>query len=218
MNSTSCSDARQLPSHERCLINRLTLGFKMRKTVLGVVAALVFVASPVRAALVFNFVFTTEQWGALAGGFQVTLPYLPIYNFGLSMAAIDKCTLSIQGYPLTCARIVFYPDTSSLASSGDIYDAFGIFTGGGGSSYFYFPNGTFSSTGVFASVPTGSVDRETLMISGTPDGIQPVPPPIVDPPPASDTPEPQIWSLLIVGFFGIGVLVRRQLRSRRLST
>ena len=66
--------------------------------------------------------------------------------------------------------------------------------------YYYFPKGSLSHDGVFQALPYGN-QPATLTITGTPD-----------------IPEPATWGSMILGFCGIGVMLRRhRSKARRVA-
>jgi hypothetical protein len=183
----------------------------MRKVPLGALAALVLVAEPAHAALTFDFTFDTDPYyvdnlGTLTGGFEVTIPYFPVYNTSYSGSHISNCSLSAGGNPVSCYQITLYPDTAPLTGSNDTYDAVSIDSPLGGSNFFYFSNGAFSSTGSYHNIHM-TVDSLNLAISGTADETQPLP----------GVPEPETWALMLLGLFGAGAVFRRAQSKTRIN-
>jgi hypothetical protein len=183
----------------------------MRKVLLGALAALVLVAEPAHAALTFDFTFNTDPYyvdnfGVLTGGFEVTIPYFPVYNASYSGSQISDCSLSAGGNPVSCYQIALYPDTAPLIGAGDIYDAVSIDSPLGGSNFFYFANGAFSSAGSYDNIHM-TVDSLNLVISGAADETQPLP----------GVPEPETWALMLLGLFGAGATFRRAQSKARIN-
>ena len=156
------------------------------------------------AAVTFDFEFTDGS----GDGFIATLPYIPIYNAPAPPGATAGCTMPM----LPCVGVQFLPDTSILVDGGlDVFDAVGLDfqladTDARGTLYYYFANGAFGQAGTFNDIFGSGV---TLTISGSPDGIQDVPPPPIpiDPLP---TPEPATWGLMLAGFGLAGASLRRR--------
>jgi hypothetical protein len=94
-----------------------------------------------------------------------------------------------------CADQLFYNDSTGLTGSGsDDYDAIGFGTDDGGTSYYYFANGSFQKSGKYFGV---GIPEQSLTVTEIGSGV----------------PEPTTWALFLFGFGLVGAALRYRRKS-----
>jgi hypothetical protein len=107
----------------------------------------------------------------------------------IDASALDSCT-PFTGFGAATCGGVSYNDNSGGQNQLGIQS--NITGGGPVSFYYYFASGDFGSVGTFTAASNGNTG--TLTVSGAPAAV----------------PELATWAMMLLGFTGIGMAMRRQ--------
>jgi len=116
----------------------------------------------VQAAVVYDFT-AESSFSAFTGSFTYTAPGFVTTNITVPAASLDSCVINPAGD--SCGDQQFVPDTSSLEGGTDLHDAIGftdetVLT----TAYYYFPDGSFGTPGVYDTVLFGTEQAGHLVI------------------------------------------------------
>lgn len=153
----------------------------------------VFLAGPASALVRYDFTaftsYVSEGESINGGGFSFETPDLLTTSTTIQLAGLSSCSLSTTAQPTggTCTDVSFNLPFSAIV--------FGTNTALNPDTayYFYFPAGSLSSFGTYASI-TLQGQTGQLVISDLSDTV----------------PEPTTWAMMLVGIGVMGTAMRRR--------
>jgi hypothetical protein len=171
---------------------------EMLKSLCAAVAAAGALACAGQASAEVTVVFEgliEDAWGGpedyFHGGFTLKAPYLADFDrwLGKPEEALTSCFAKIYGVDVACGG------ASYLHAAGEDYDRVSF----GGFQWIFDP-GVLTSIGTFYSTEAAAYGRTaTLSICGE-----------FEPHPPAPVPEPATWAMMLMGFFGLGSVLRRR--------
>lgn len=175
----------------------------MRKMTARIAAAMLLAACAAPAAAVVQYDFTaTSSYGGAYGSFSFLSP--DFINSSSTLGTIigldnlTSCSVTFGG--TACGTQLLYNNTSAI--SGSLSDAISFGTLSGTSTnrgaVFYFADGALTNYGTYSSILFGSSQAATLRVSLAP---------------TSAVPEPATWAMMLIGFGGMGLALRRRRRA-----
>ncbi len=168
----------------------------MRKMTTMIAAAMLAAACtvPAAAAVQYDFVATSSFGGAYGSFSFITPDFInssSTSGTSIGLANLTSCSVTFGGG--TCGNQILLNNASSFTSTPS--DAISFGTSNGQGAAYYFADGAFTNFGTYSNIIFGSGQAATLRISLAPTAA---------------VPEPATWAMMLLGFGGIGVSLRRR--------
>lgn len=179
----------------------------MRKCATGIAATILFAAcaAPAAAAVQYDFAATSSYGGAYGSFSFVSPDFINSSSTNgtlIDLATLTSCSVSFGG--AACGTQLLLNNDSAFTGSPS--DAISFGTSNGASTdrgaVYYFADGALTNFGTFSSILLGSRQAATLRVSQAA---------------LSAVPEPATWVMMLIGFGGMGLALRRRRVVARLA-
>ena len=167
------------------------------------VATIVAYAAPASATVLYEFkafdlINDDPRFGSISGAFTYSAPTFITSDTTVPVGSLSSCTFNSTAGPATCTDQLINFDIPP----NDVIEFSGSVQGNDINVFYYFDGTALGTPGVHDSVVFGADQAAELTVSVVGGG--------------SGAPEPAIWIVMLIGFGGLGVVMR--LHQRALAT
>ena len=172
----------------------------MRKLTTKIAAAMLLATCAAPAAAVVQYDFTaTSSLGGAYGSFSFLSPdFINSSSTSgtlINLANLTSCSVTFGG--TACGTQLLLNNDSAFTGTPSDAISFGTFNGASTDrgAVFYFADGALTNYGTYSSIILGARQTATLRVSLAP---------------TSAVPEPATWAMMLIGFGGMGLALRRR--------